>query len=167
MNILEKTNCIIKGSSPLFSSKQAWGHCPHRINRLLTAHMYEYGYFVTQHTCQVTLDISGSTLKIIWKCCHLKINGVLGNIQGNLPLLYAIILSWSCLIQMHISYDFNSWWPSDATWHHGSGSTLAQVMACCLTAPSHYLNLCWLIISKVHWHSHEGNFTQDTSAISH
>ena len=29
-------------------------------------------------------------------------------------------------------------------------------MACCLTAPSHYLNQCWLIISKVLWHSSEG-----------
>ena len=36
-----------------------------------------------------------------------------------------------------------------------SGSTLVQVMACCLTAPSHYLNQCWLIISKVLWHSSE------------
>ena len=27
--------------------------------------------------------------------------------------------------------------------------TLAQVMACCLTAPSHYLNQCWLIIGRV------------------
>ena len=26
-------------------------------------------------------------------------------------------------------------------------------MACCLTAPSHYLNQCWLITSKVYWHS--------------
>ena len=26
-------------------------------------------------------------------------------------------------------------------------STLAQVMACCLTAPSHYQNKCWLIIN--------------------
>ena len=34
-----------------------------------------------------------------------------------------------------------------------SGSTLAQVMACCLTAPSHYLNQCWLIIHGVLWHS--------------
>ena len=34
-----------------------------------------------------------------------------------------------------------------ATWRHRSGSTLAQVMACCLTAPSQYLNQCWLIIS--------------------
>ena len=31
----------------------------------------------------------------------------------------------------------------------GSGSTLAQVVACCLTAPSHYLNQCWLIIRDV------------------
>ena len=44
---------------------------------------------------------------------------------------------------------FNSLRPSDVIWQHRSGSTLAQVMACCLTAPSHYLNQCWLIISKV------------------
>ena len=42
---------------------------------------------------------------------------------------------------------FNSLRPSDAIWWHRSGSTLAQVMACCLTAPSHYLNQCWLIMS--------------------
>ena len=50
----------------------------------------------------------------------------------------------------------NSLRPSDAIWRHRSGSTLAQVMACCLTALSHYLNQCWLIISKVLWHSSEG-----------
>ena len=50
----------------------------------------------------------------------------------------------------------NSLWPSDTIWRQRSGSTLAQVMACCLTAPSHYLNQCWLIISKVLWHSSEG-----------
>ena len=44
---------------------------------------------------------------------------------------------------------FNSMWPSDAIWRQGSRSTLVQVMACCPTAPSHYLNQCWLIISKV------------------
>ena len=43
----------------------------------------------------------------------------------------------------------NSMGPSDAIWQQKSGSTLAQVMACCLTAPSHYLNQCWLIISEV------------------
>ena len=45
----------------------------------------------------------------------------------------------------------NSLWPSDPIWRHRYGSTLAQVMACCLTAPSHYLNQCWLIISEVQW----------------
>ena len=59
---------------------------------------------------------------------------------------------------------FNSLWPSDTIWRHRAGSTLAQVMACCLMAPSHYLNQWWLIVSKVQWHSSEGNFTKDTSA---
>ena len=44
------------------------------------------------------------------------------------------------------------WWPGDRIcaalmWGHRSGSTLARVMACCLTAPSHYLNQCWLFIN--------------------
>ena len=47
----------------------------------------------------------------------------------------------------------NSLWPSDAIWWQRSGSTLAQVMACCPTAQSHYLNQCWLIISEVQRHS--------------
>ena len=45
-------------------------------------------------------------------------------------------------------------WPSYTIWQQRSGSTLAQVMACCLTAPRHYLNQCWLIISEVHWLSY-------------
>ena len=39
--------------------------------------------------------------------------------------------------------------PSDAIWRHWYGSTLAQVIACCLTTPSHYLSQCWHITSKV------------------
>ena len=42
----------------------------------------------------------------------------------------------------------NSLWPSDTIWWQGSRSTLAQVMACCLTAPSHYLSQCWVIITE-------------------
>ena len=57
--------------------------------------------------------------------------------------------------------------PSDTIWRQRSGSTWAQVMACCLTAPSHYLNQCWLITSKVLWLSWEGNFTRDASIINH
>ena len=31
-------------------------------------------------------------------------------------------------------------------------------MACCLTAPSHYLNQCWLITRGVLWHTSESSF---------
>ena len=48
---------------------------------------------------------------------------------------------------------FNSSQASDAMWRHRAGSILAhpQVMSCCLMAPSHYLNQCWLIIKGVLW----------------
>ena len=45
--------------------------------------------------------------------------------------------------------------PGDVIWRLISWSTPVQTMACCKTAPSHYLNQCWLIISKVLWHSSE------------
>ena len=74
---------------------------------------------------------------------------------GNRPLLEQC---WSKSLT-HICGTRGRWvntlWPNDTIWRHKSGSTLAQVMACCLTAPSHYLNQCWLIISKVQWHSSE------------
>ena len=60
----------------------------------------------------------------------------------------------------------NSLGPSDAIWWQRSGSTLAWVMACCLTAPSHYLNQCWLVISTVQWHSSKGKFTRTILDIS-
>ena len=42
-------------------------------------------------------------------------------------------------------------------WRHRSGSTLVQVMACCLTATSHYQNQCWLIFKGVLGPSPENN----------
>ena len=52
------------------------------------------------------------------------------------------LLSWHSLL-----------WPCDDIWRHRTWSTMVQVMACCLTATSHYLNLCWLPISDFLWHS--------------
>ena len=60
----------------------------------------------------------------------------------------------------------NSFCLSDTMWWHRSGSTLAQVMACCLMAPSHYLNRCWPTISQVWRQSPEDNFTRDSSATN-
>ena len=55
-------------------------------------------------------------------------------------------------------------WTSDAIWRHRAGSTLAQVMDCCLIAPRHYLNQCWLLIREVLWQSPESNFTVSAEA---
>ena len=48
---------------------------------------------------------------------------------------------------------------------HRSGSILAQIIACCLMTPSHYLNQCWLLISEVFWHSPEDSFTESAQDI--
>ena len=70
--------------------------------------------------------------------------------------------NWNkCWLSTPHIYLVNSLWPSDAIWRQGFRSTLVQVMACCLTAPSHYLNQCWLIITKVQWCSSKGNFAWD------
>ena len=45
-----------------------------------------------------------------------------------------------------------------------SGLTLIQVVACCLTAPSHCLNQCLLIISEVLWHTPESEFMVSAQA---
>ena len=50
----------------------------------------------------------------------------------------------ACCPKVSASLLVNSLGPNDAIWRQESGSTLAQVMACCLTAPSHYLNKCCL-----------------------
>ena len=45
-------------------------------------------------------------------------------------------------------------------------STLTRVMACYLTAPTHYLNQCWLISNEVLWHSPLDYFTGNAQYIS-
>ena len=54
----------------------------------------------------------------------------------------------------------HSLWHSNAIWWHRSGSTQAQVMTCCLTAPGHYLIQCWIITACVLWLSPVDNFTR-------
>ena len=76
-------------------------------------------------------------------------------------------LKYLMKIVTNFPYSFNSLWPSDAIRRQRSGSPMAQVMACCLTAPSHYLNQCWLILTKVQWCLSKGNFAWDITAMSH
>ena len=83
---------------------------------------------------------------------------------GNKPLSEPMLLC----VQMHVTQALwvYSLRPSDAIWRQWSWTTLAQVMACCLMAPSHYLNQYWLIISKVLWQAPVGYFKKDTPSIN-
>ena len=71
------------------------------------------------------------------------------------------MVSMACLLWV------NSLWPGDTIWWHRFGSTLAQVMACCLTAPSHYLNQYWVVIKGVPWNSSECNFSRSDHELIH
>ena len=57
---------------------------------------------------------------------------------------------WPCYnnTTLYQLVQINSLWPSDTTWPQSSGSTMAQVMACC----SLCLNQCWLLVSTALWH---------------
>ena len=95
--------------------------------------------------------------KLFWKCSrHVAV------------LVGCCICAWSTEWRQQVTrVVINTLRPSDAIWQQRTGSTLAQVMACCLMAPSHYLNQCWLIIFTVLRISCEDNFTRDASIINH
>ena len=70
---------------------------------------------------------------------------------------------WYCKNTVHLH---NTLWPSNAIWWQKSGSTFVHVTACCLMAPSHYLNQYWLPIIQVVWHLPESNFTLSAQAAT-
>ena len=75
-----------------------------------------------------------------------------GNILSKLDLT-------DCDIYLKLTFKVNPLWPSDTIWWHWSRYTLAQLLACCLMAPSHYQNQRWVFVLGVLWHSSESNFT--------
>ena len=80
------------------------------------------------------------------------------NMKGTFRLIVQPVQPNPCKIT---KCAFNILWPSDAIWWLKFGSTLAQIIACCLTAPSYHLNQDWL--SLTHWgrvtHTCIGNLT--------
>ena len=83
--------------------------------------------------------------------------------DGNFVKMVIITVSVSPFLPRSNGVDIiESLCPSVVIWRQGSRSTLAQVMAWCLTAPSHYLNQFWLMIGEVLWHSPDSNLTKNT-----
>ena len=63
------------------------------------------------------------------------------------------------------SLKFNLFWTSDdVIWCYQDQSSLAQVMTCCLMAPSHYVNQCWLISNET---MSKWNFYDNTNNLTH
>ena len=109
--------------------------------------------------CLVQWEHSPSTILArpgtggIWELCHSLPTGIGARPQGNHHQRRCWRKGEIGIALMYV-FHINSLWPSDTIWWQRSGSTLTQVMACCLTTPSHYLSQCWLIISGVQWHSY-------------
>ena len=106
-----------------------------------------WGYSVPSHYLnQCWLIVSWRNLSEIWiKIQWFFIQGLLRNCIWKHHHNVDICKVAAILFQPQF---VNSLGPSDAIWRWRSWSTLVQVMAWCLTAPSHYLNQCWLVISK-------------------
>ena len=87
----------------------------------------------------------------LWRHCYVDSVWPIPYAHG---LLCFICSFCRCVCNIRVPYGLmwqwvKSLWPSDDIFWHKPGSTLAQVMAYCLTAPSHYLKQCWLIIRKI------------------
>ena len=111
--------------------------------------------------------LPGRCQAIIWTNAGILLIGPLG---ANFTGIFIKIQDFS-FTKMQLKISSAKWWPfcpgGDGLTHCGlvtsygdrSRSTLAQVMACCLTAPCHYLNQCWLMINEVLWHSPDSNLS--------
>ena len=116
--------------------------------------------------CEISIEIHIFPLKkSIWKCRKWR--------QFCLGLN---VLSASVWMGPELGYHnakpsagpmlINSLWPSDAIWHWRSWSTPIQVMACCLMAPSHHVNQCWVTTNKILYNSFQGNIYLNTQDIN-
>ena len=150
------------------------GSCCHNKNNPGTAlHVYIKRYTQCEFCCvymlNFTISFSIVPLSSWW---HVYLIMYLSFSLSSSLSLFPLLLHWSLLFCVYcilapadFHHIFNSLRPSDAIWRQRTESTLANVMACCLMAPSHYLNQCWLIISEVLWYSPEGNFTWNAQDI--
>ena len=97
------------------------------------------------------LNLSLSCLRHrCWVRCYIvfSYNEICTDMASELYLLKASHGILSCDVCMQV----NSLRSSDVIWLQKSWATLVKVMDCGLMAPSHYLNQCWLIISKILWY---------------
>ena len=69
-------------------------------------------------------------------------------------------------ISHRVIWMLNSLWLNDVLCWYSSGLTLAHVIVCSTTAPSHYLTQSWFTIKGVLWHSPESTFKASARATT-
>ena len=117
----------------------------------------------------VNVDLSSQHYKRILPLCFITLYQLMNWCPRAILLTKINSIShglnaWICNYMNIKMWLINTMWPSDTIWWNITGSTLAQVMACCLTASSHYPNQCWLLISEILWHSPQSNVTANAQA---
>ena len=95
-------------------------------------------------SCNLTVSFSNTAQWWISSVCPIQVdmeNSVFhpARVEACMIFQYDVIFSCTCIC-------INSLWPGDTIWWHRTGSALIQVMSCCLTALSHYLNQFWPMI---------------------
>ena len=122
------------GHYPIICVRITWAHFTNTyllIKKILHSSNSVAGFVITTNTC--ICHESTAVVVLEKKSYHF----------GRIWMWAKQIFHFFSIV---MEFVHNSLWPSDAIWQHKSESTLAHVMACCLTAPSHYLNQSRLII---------------------
>ena len=92
-------------------------------------------------------NFNQNTMIFIWK----------NTFKDSICKLVAILFQPLCV---------NSLAPNDTIWQSWTLSTLFQVIAWCLMAPSYYLNQHWLVVNGILWHLSETNLTANSQDIN-
>ena len=133
-----------------------------RITRLIFIHVYTVYMLILESYCLYCILICHRyhELCLNWHILIMFLNCVV--VYGRTACKTAF--GWWAIL---VKYVFNKLRTSDTMCRHKSWSTLAQVKACFLTAPSnYYLDHCLTITKCVVWHSTESNFTRNYKYIN-
>ena len=162
VKIIEFENDIFESTST--SPRGQWVNDPHCpvLSLFCCVKMIEYNYvpstldvFCFLLLVQLWKTDSGHSFKLLWNCCILT----------HWPLVTP--KSKGSSLYMYFTSLVRLWFNTDCIWQHRSGSALMQLMAHCLTAPSHHLRQCWLVINEVQWHLPQGSYTGNSQNVSH
>ena len=129
------THCILalSGNKNMFNSIYTYA----RIYHMLVREIYAYTWW--RHQMEI--------VSIRW-ACEIVEQTIWTPVIWDDIVLIMTSLYW--LIETYVPDDINSLWRSDAIWQDGSGSTLAQVMACGIHfKPSLYYKLNIVFASRL------------------